>query len=104
MQILHCKVKQYKSCLTTSSFQKIPISQNSWCLQVKKTINNTICDPSRNIKSRFYTNDSINYLPKILARRGRAELKMTYKPQLRMICVNVVRCAVGRMYLIPGSV
>ena len=70
----------------------------------KKTINNTICDPSRNIKSRFYTNDSINYLPKILARRGTAELKMTYKPQLRMICVNVVRCAVGRMYLIPGSV
>ena len=29
---------------------------------------------------------------------------MTYKPQLSIICVNVVPCAVGLMYLIPGIV
>ena len=43
-------------------------------------------------------------LPNILAKRGKAELKMTYNPQLSIICVNVVSWAIGLIQRMPGIV
>ena len=47
---------------------------------------------------------TIWYIPNIFANNGNAELRITYKPQFNMICVNVVPCAVGRIPLMPGIV
>ena len=46
----------------------------------------------------------IIWLPKILANRGKAELRITYKPQLSIICVNVVSWAIGLIHRMPGIV